>query len=76
MESDTYQAELLFSQKYSQYSTMLYRLAMISWETLMTRRKRYRRPLSGCCTKRLPLWTQNMKNDGCCVSRSISVRIS
>ena len=29
MESDTYQAELLFSQKYSQYSTMLYRLAMI-----------------------------------------------
>ncbi len=29
MEADAYQAELLFSQKYSQYSTMLYRLAMI-----------------------------------------------
>lgn len=29
METDAYQAELLFSQKYSQYSTMLYRLAMI-----------------------------------------------
>ena len=28
MEADAYQAELLFSQKYSQYSTMLYRLAM------------------------------------------------
>ena len=29
MEADAYQAELLFSQNYSQYSTMLYRLAMI-----------------------------------------------
>ena len=29
MEADAYQAELLFSQKYCQYSTMLYRLAMI-----------------------------------------------
>ena len=29
MEADAYQAELLFSHKYSQYSTMLYRLAMI-----------------------------------------------
>ena len=29
MEADAYQAELLFSQKYSQYSTMLYRLCLL-----------------------------------------------